>query len=359
MNNSINLIEINQPIGRFYIGKINSRDLIKIKKIVRRRTENGPQRDLELERVRAISKYCEDPDATFPTPIVLSVSSSDIISLEQVSGMEDFYTLTYDDSKEFAEILDGQHRVEGINQNNHFDTQLMVVIMFDLIAEEKAYVFSTINSNQKKVDKSIIYDLFDVSETRSPAKTCHEIARALNFMEGSAFKNRLKMLGKKEGENQTLSQGSFVTKMLPLISKAPQDDMIALKKGFKIQNDEKLVLRQYFIDERDDIITKIFLNYFNAVANVFEEEWNDTSSILVKTTGFGALTKSFPDIYREGCKRQNLTQRFFESVFVSVKNELFLSNIKLTSQDLGAGEQAQSKLAHIILAGLSKWKEDN
>lgn len=359
MINTLTLLEINQPIGTFYIGKINSRELIKIKKVVRRRTDNGPQRDLEESRVKGISRYCEDPDATFPTPIVLAVNSSDIVEMNLIENTEGLFSFKYDNDHEFAEILDGQHRVEGISLNGGFETDLMIVIMIDLTMEEKAYVFSTINSNQKKVDKSIIYDLFEVSENRSPAKTCHAVARSLNSMESSAFYNRLKMLGKKEGNLQTLSQGTFVTKMLQLISKDPQGDMIASKQGKKLEKDEKFVLRQFFIDERDDIITKILMNYFNAVANVFDKEWESTDYILVKTTGFGALIKVFPAIYIEGSRRQMLTQQFFESVFRTVKNELERLELELTSADLGAGEQAQARLASIILSGLESWKLNN
>lgn len=73
--------------------------------------------------------------------------------------------------------------------------------MIDLTEEEKAYIFSTINSNQTKVDKSLIYDLFDLSKTRSPFKTAHYIARNMNTETNSPFKNKLKMLGKKNIKN--------------------------------------------------------------------------------------------------------------------------------------------------------------
>lgn len=77
------------------------------------------------------------------------------------------------------------------------DFNLPVVLMFNLTMEEKAYVFSIINSTQTKVSMSLIYDLFDLSKTRSFQKTAHEIARSLNKMNNSPFFNRLKMLGKK------------------------------------------------------------------------------------------------------------------------------------------------------------------
>ena len=41
MSKGIMLMEINQPIGSFYIGKINSADLIKIQKLSHRKNNIG------------------------------------------------------------------------------------------------------------------------------------------------------------------------------------------------------------------------------------------------------------------------------------------------------------------------------
>ena len=71
-------------------------------------------RELSGKRAKEISKYCEDPDAAFPTPIILAVTEADIKSISPIDGLKDIYMITFDDSYAFAEILDGQHRVEGI-----------------------------------------------------------------------------------------------------------------------------------------------------------------------------------------------------------------------------------------------------
>ena len=201
MMHKICVFEIEQPIGTFYVGKIKSDTLISITKTVRRTENEGIQRELSEKRARDISKYCEDPDATFPTPIILAVNESDIENFS--TNIPGVYELSFDDDYAFAEIIDGQHRIEGIKLAKDFVTDLLVVLMFDLTEEEKAYVFSTINSTQTKVDKSLIYDLFDLSQSRSPYKTCHEIARILNSDQDSPFYGRLKMLGKKSSGGTT------------------------------------------------------------------------------------------------------------------------------------------------------------
>lgn len=349
---NLHMIEITQSVGTFYVGKIKSSSLIKVAKTIRRNEKGGVQRELAQKRVKEIAKYCEDPDAAFPTPIILSVKDEDIISMKQISESCDLYEMIIDDSVEFAEILDGQHRVEGIKAATDFEVELMIVMMFDLTEEEKAYIFSTINSNQTKVDKSLIYDLFELSNTRSPYKTCHEIARIMNADKNSPFYGKLKMLGKKSDKTAVLSQGTFVNYLCRLISNKPQQDMVDLKNGLQIKMDSRYILRKYFIEGRDDIILKLLNNYFSAVENIFRDEWqNSVEYILSKTTGYGALLKAFPSFYKKGMKRKKLSQEYFESEFEKVKKYLYVNDIKLTSESIPSGEQGQKKLAEIFIQG--------
>jgi hypothetical protein len=105
--------------------------------------------------------------------------------------------------------------------------------MIDATEEQKALIFATINGKQTKVPASLIYDLFAVTKTRSPYKTAHEIARALNSTPTSPWYRRLKMLGKKTapGSAESLSQGTFVKFLLPRISSEPDLDMNLLKQN--------------------------------------------------------------------------------------------------------------------------------
>ena len=76
MNKKIDVIEITQPIGTFYVGKMNSEDLVNYFYVRSRDDEDGIQRLTSRKRVDEIESYCKDPDAAFPTPIILSVDSS-------------------------------------------------------------------------------------------------------------------------------------------------------------------------------------------------------------------------------------------------------------------------------------------
>jgi len=297
-------------------------------------------------------EYCNDPDATFPTPIILSIDlkNDNIANINRSKIDDEIVEFNYNDEEVFAEILDGQHRVEGIKRSKSKDFELPIVIMFDLTEEEKAYVFSTINSNQTKVDKSLIYDLFELSTKRSPYKTCHEIARIMNSSPKSPFYRKLKMLGKKASDKESLSQGTFVTYLCSLISKEPKDDMIKLKNEKLINYDDNYPLRKYFIDNQDEIILKILENYFIAVQEVFKEEWeNPDKYILSKTLGYGALIKAFKKIYTEGKMNKDLTKEYFAKKFINSKRFLMDNEIELTSQYFSSSEQKMNELASLFI----------
>lgn len=348
MNKKIDVIEITQPIGTFYVGKMDSEDLVNCFYVRSRDDEDGIQRLTSRKRVDEIESYCKDPDAAFPTPIILSVDSSKC-KLDDNNAI--INTVVYENSTEIFEIIDGQHRVKGIKQAQNsfnFRCELLVVLMFDLTEEEKAYIFSTINSNQAKVDKSLIYDLFELSTERSPLKTCHYIARIMNSKEDSPFYQRLKMLGKKENELSTLSQGTFVKGLVDLISKNPQKDMILIKNGKKLPN-EDLALRTLFIREQDDVILKIIKNYFGAVKNIFTEEWNSDKYILTKTTGYLGLIKAFPEFYDIGIKEGRLNQEFFEEIFRKIKIKFDEDKTQFVSNVFPSGVTGQKKLRDYLI----------
>lgn len=358
-------IEIEQPIGTFYMSRINAKVLSQIVSIQRRsergnqylfgnynrpKDEEGVQREQSKERVESISKYCLDPDATFPTPIIISIYRNK----KYTDNGHEFIFDINDEYETIGDVIDGQHRLLGIIKSNRaVDFNLPIVLMFNLTMEEKAYVFSIINSTQTKVSMSLIYDLFDLSKTRSFQKTAHEIARSLNKMNNSPFFNRLKMLGKKDDYQYyaTLSQGTFVTQLLSLMTKDPNGERSALKRNIPLQNDDHLPLRQYFLEGKDDVILKIILNCFSALKVIFPNEWeNPDRNILWKTTGFGGVIKAFPKIYKRGIAENDLSQSFFEKIFVSLKEYMQAYNKDFTSNFYsGGGEQLQGKLCQDIV----------
>ena len=341
-------LEVTQPMGTYYVSKMRI-DVIKNLFVVNRREDReGVQRKLDLKRKKAITEYCSDPDAIFPTPIIMSIRSEDVVDFTEKNG---FCTFEIKDNVKLP-VIDGQHRIYGILDSElPKDYELPVVFMFDITQEEEAYVFSTINFNQKKVDKSLIYELFDVYQTRSPQKTCHEVAKALNDNIDSPFYRRLKVLGKKESENETLSQGTFVYHLLPLICPRDKAESVArqIKRKENVTEYPNCQFNKYFMNEEDSTIYKILFNYFTAAKNIFDEEWNNKQYILTKSTGYGGLMIALNNLYDICQKQKSASVSFFEKIFDVLRCQLSSEGIRLTSDSFQSNEKGQKELADAIL----------
>lgn len=292
-------IEVKQPIGIFYICSIPATDLINIvESRAYSKDEDGVQRELSPKRTLAVANYCSDPDAVFPTPIVVSIDKDALVDLDE--GNKKIIIKTDGKNDKIGQVIDGQHRLWGIKKSDYASSfNLPVVFMFDLTLEEKAYVFATINSNQKKVDTSLIYQLFDVSTIRTPQRTAHQLARVMNLNVSSPFHMRLKMLGARSmaQPKATLSQGTFAKSMMMLLSRNYSDDELRIRRGEKLEPKKGMPFRDFFIADRDDLILKVLLNCFNALRDVFPKEWETPdNNILWKTTGFRAVAYSLKSL---------------------------------------------------------------
>ena len=352
---TVSYIEVQQPIGTFYLCAIPAKELLAIVKVDERTTldDDGVQREQSKERITKIGQYCSDPDAVFPTPIVVSVRESN-----EVIVNESEHTISYPEDKIIGSVLDGQHRLWGIEQSVYRDKFILpVVFMFDLTKEEEAYIFATINSNQRKVNMSLIFDLYENSRHHSPGKTAHYIARTLNSQKESPFFNRLKMLGKKEEgqEKATISQGTFAKAIVTLISKRPDEDTIRVKRGEPLIPDSSLPFRDFYIQEKDTVIAKILFNCFNALKYVFPEEWeNPDDYVLWKTTGFLGIIKAMPQMYDLGKINRTLEEKFFIKCFEAFKDKLKEKGKTLNSKHFpGGGDQVQAMFADLLVESLN------
>ena len=355
MMRELSVLEVTQPIGTFYMGVMKAEDLSVIVRVrTRRQSEDAVQRDETQARISEISEYCSDQDATFPTPIIVSIYP---VSSAFIKDQK----LIYDDEEIIGEVIDGQHRLKGImNSDYSAKFELPVIFMMNMTNEENAYVFSIINSKQTKVNSSIIYDLYGMAQGRSPQKTVHVLARSMNGNEESPFYNRLKMLGKKEDgqDYATLSQGTFASYIIKLISKNPIEDNRRLKRGDTLADDDNLPLRKFFLLNRDDIILRILLNCFDALKNVFYHEWeNPNNNILWKTTGFGAVVMSLPFLLEKGIKNNNLTEKFFINCFTAFRKQLMEDEKLLNSENFGSGKHAQNRLSEIIIKAVNNTED--
>jgi len=306
----IKCFEIEQPIGNFYVGAIDSADLINISYADIRRIETpkldtylGIQRRLSAKRVEELERFVRFPDATFPTGIVLCISS------EHAAFDERRSILKIRNDRYVAKIIDGQHRIASLERLRHENFQLPVTVFIDMDIEQQAIVFTTINLAQTKISRSLLYDLYEHAKSRSPQKTAHNIVRLLNFKEGSPLEHRIKILGIariKSKEKPTLTQAIVVETLLILMcgsveqANFDRDLMKAGKKiNQKIDNEEMPIFRRFFLQDKDAEITLIIWNFLAAAKRKWQEAWDEPGgkSILISRNGFRAIMRFHTLIY--------------------------------------------------------------
>lgn len=354
-------LKCKQPIGEFYIAVMNHVDLIAISYADIRRLEtnseqreveiySGIQRELSPSRVKEISKYVNMVDATFPTGIILHIKPEDVINYNDQDG-----TMTLLRKDNIAKVLDGQHRIAGLEQfsasSGNFQTNVTIFIGMEL--EDQAIVFATINKTQTKVNKSLVADLFDFATHRSPHKTAHNIIRALNQKDGSPFKDKIKILGAADDkEKETITQATFSESLMKLYSKDFMSDRDIYKRGkkpMKFYGSEltSRPLRNLFIDEKDGEIAKIIWEYFKAVEGKWPNAWGkvEREMILNKSTGFIALMNFFKDCYNKLSPSQEIVPHY---EYLKLFDRVSLKDSDFTRTKFLPGSGGQSLLYKIL-----------
>lgn len=364
----IPVLPVQQPIGNFFIGVIEARELYSISYADIRRKDGrdieryiGTQRDLSEGRVQEIKRYIKTVDACFPTGVILAISEEHASISNTESGSVTISVSTEDGK--VAKIIDGQHRIAGFEDYAGPPFYLNVTIFLDMELEDQAMVFATINLKQTKVTKSLAYDLYEFAEARSPQKTGHNIAKLMNFKDGSPLKGFIKILG-KSGDNamESITQATFVDRLLKLVSRDPAEDKDLFKRG-KVPSKavgvdrKKLVFRNLFLEGDDSRIAFVLWEYFSAVHLRWEDALNDRNKGMIfgRTTGFAALMRLLPEIL------VRLTARpIDEDTSIIDREEILglLSLIQLKSSDFHSGNYlpgstGEGKLFNDMMAGLA------
>ena len=310
------VLEVRQPIGDFYVGVMSARDLLAITYADIRTIENdvdryvGIQRTVNKNRVKEIANFTTSIDATFPTGVVLAIKGECADKIDDGKKLRIYEGINPENGEKYslnevASILDGQHRVEGLRLAEQFDFNVPVSIFVDADIADQAYIFATVNLAQTKVNKSLVYDLLDYAKARSPQKTAHDITVAFDKFRDSPFLHLIKRLGARTPgrDGETLAQATIVNRIIPLLSVDPEQDRYDLARDKKVFSDSssyaETPLRDLWVNNKDDQIARILLEYFTAVKETWPNAWNsrENGQILTRTNGFRAFMRLFKNIY--------------------------------------------------------------
>ena len=315
------------------------------------------QREIEPPRVNKISDFLiNDPEATFPTNIVLHIPREIIVQQEENGGMlkisladKVFSEMQKSDGNIFISIIDGQRRIRGIeiaieelNQriesliktlrtgssssieeklkyyqdrlSDLLNIQLVVSFFIDKSLEYQAMIFSTINRTQKRVSQNLVYSLFGLTTQDSPQKTALQIVLKLNGHPNSPFYKRIRLYGGSYSRDNSppLSQATMVRSLVNLISenlRESENDRYKKRKELlkrSVKSNRFLPFRKLYAQDKDPLISDTLFFFFNSIRTSFKQNeksfWDfeisstTQTNIFHTTVGYDTLLKILVDI---------------------------------------------------------------
>jgi DNA phosphorothioation-associated DGQHR protein 1 len=311
-------LRVRQPLGTFYVISISAQKLMKLCYSDKAELAEdgfsitGTQRVEDEKRQKEISEFIRTEEAAFPNTIILGANydeSGNYIQSDESWRVEEAgqgeFRIKIPSSAKMASIIDGQHRLRSFRyaeSDRSEDFELVCSVYLDLPIPYHAYLFSTINFNQKKVDKSLAYNLFgfDIEATDPkawvPETLAVSIARRLNIEKGS-LKGSISLGvvgGAAESPELRVSMATIVDGLLKLYSKRPKSDrsqMMSMPKELRQREklkDDGSPLRFLYREGFDEALYEVVHNYFAAVDAVF---WSNAlpGSYIKKTVGVQAL----------------------------------------------------------------------
>jgi len=266
-------IEVKQGDRKFLLTRLTAQTLATISYAAVRgqSTEVGAiQRILNSSRIGSIKDFALS-GGDFPNAIVLNwvMAANPII---RSAGK-----LTIDVKAGSAQIIDGQHRVAGLRAAIEEDKgigriEVPVVIYDNLSTKECADLFLAINTEQKPVPRSLVFDLYGVAseDLVDPAAVrARDIATFLNEDISSPYFGEIKFPGQK-ARRGGIALSTAVSAIKPLV-------------------DDKGTFEQIEIHELE-VQRKIVMNLFLALEQKYGSSWDDKSNAFMYAAGFmGAM----------------------------------------------------------------------
>jgi DGQHR domain-containing protein len=367
---SFRCLKATQPIGDLYLASIPYRDLVRMTHFdVRRVIQSerdverylGIQRPLSKQRLADLEDYVNFLDASFPTSVIIAINDPDYVQYDPRSGRMIVRNYRKGEGlpsipiRMVGRVIDGQHRIAGLEafSGKAFDMPVTIFVGADIA--DQAHIFSTVNLEQTKVHKNLVYDLYELARTRSPQKTAHNITVTLDRDEDGPLYHRIKRLGgATEGRVfEPISQATFVEGLLANITSDPKGDRDLLLRGLAPEPAKgdgvfKLVFRNMFLTDKDLDILTVVNNYFSAVRDRWPEAWADRGrgAVLNRTNGVRALLRFIRNAYlKVGVPGDVVvTSKFLERVF----KPLPLQDADFTVENFPPGTSGEAKLYRIL-----------
>ena len=369
-------LRVDQRLGSFYVAVLPAELLLQVCASDRMSakmnpdgvgyTLEGTQRVIQDKRLGEIAAYINRMDASFPNSIIVAanydletgfdqsereemeleetgvpVAASRAWSIQETEG--GCHTLTIPSEAKLAAVIDGQHRLFSFakaNQEALESMNLICSVFIDLPKALQAQIFATINSTQKRVDRSLTFELFGYNVSDEPEKlwTPDKLAvfftRKLATDQESPLRGRVMVAPKRDLELQKIAEDApwkistavAVDGILRLYSSNPKRDANRMREGRAHTREvlregprDSSPLRDVYIKGNDALIYKMVFNYLRAAEAVF---WTGASegSFIFRTIGVQAIFDILRKIAAEAYDSRDISTGYFEDRLEQAKD---------------------------------------
>lgn len=270
MEKQYNYIKTSFQGNDIYTISMNVSDIIPLYYVATRgvSSESGAvQRVLNKARISKIRDFILEGNS-FVNSFILNWTDSEHLPVINEN------TLTLNLLEKQAQILDGQHRLAGLKEavaaDGSVGNQIVLVsILINLDTNNAAKIFLNINSEQKPVPKSLIYDLFGITanDRESATVRAKDIVDQLDKLEESPYYQLVKYPGTARNRTGFIDMSNMINAMKTHLSPTGS-------------------FAQYNITELNYQV-RIIINYFEAIHLACPSIWNRTSNPFLKASGFG------------------------------------------------------------------------
>lgn len=319
-----------------YIFPIKVKDLLSIYYVAARgrSTEEGAvQRILNKRRIQSIKEFILKGNMFFNT-FILNWTDEEF----EPKILKETIRLPLQGRR--AQVIDGQHRLMGLqtamNEDEYIgEKEVLVTLSLHLSTKEAATIFLNINSEQKPVPKSLIYDLFGeaVDDREHAINRAKDIADFLHKEKASPFWGRIKYPGGPRG------QGGLDLSIV----------VNALKKHLEIDG----VFHRYNLDEIE-VQQKVVINYFQALKMFYDENglWeNKTKNPFFKASGFnGAIEYLIEELLLKCQLEKSFTVDTFKKL-LNINPDALITNSDIKGMD---GKTARKEVKKFFIESQRK-----
>ncbi len=295
-NQSFPYIQVKQRDRTFLLTKLPASLVATISYASVRGQDDEPgavQRLLNASRISSIKTFTVQV-ANFPASIVLNWVS------KNPPLRRDHKTVVIPKVERAAQIIDGQHRVAGIKAAIAEDhalaaLELPIALYEGLDTHACADIFLSINTEQKPVPRSLVYDLYGIASEPvvDPASVrARDIVVALNETQDSPYFELIKMPGSPRTKGG-IALSTAVAAIKPLV-------------------EEKGALYNIGITELE-LQKRIILNFLSALRTLYGGGWFDKSNAFLYGVGFTGAMQFFRERLVAYCQQQ----RSFETTTIT------------------------------------------